>query len=72
MGMHERKGRQPGGSRIAEENDQPIIPYAQIVSVRTLSSTMRVVADISLVTLTPLKLKNAMLTIMPQMARMMM
>jgi len=33
---------------------------------------MRVVADISLVTLMPLKLKNAMLTIMPQMARMMM
>jgi len=36
-----------------------------MTSVRTESSTILVVADISLVTLTPAKLKKAMLTTVP-------
>jgi hypothetical protein len=36
--------------------------------VRTESSTIRVVADISLVTLMPLKLKKAILRMVPPMA----
>lgn len=38
----------------------------QITIVRTLSKTMRVVADISFVTLIPAKLKNAIEIIVPK------
>ena len=41
----------------------------QITRVLTLSSTMRVVADSSLVTLMPAKLKKAMEMMVPEKAR---
>jgi hypothetical protein len=44
------------------------MPYIQMVSVRRESSTMRVVADISLVTLIPEKLKKAIDIMEPHMA----